>query len=59
VGTLPGRTATALTGNIRWSSHSGFLEAINPLSTGNPTTRDLYVLNSRSSNTLTRVTGNL
>lgn len=59
VGTLPGSTATALTGNIRWSSHSGFLEAINPLSTGNPTTRDLYVLNSRSSNTLTRVTGNL
>ncbi len=59
VGTLPVSTATALTGNFRLSSHTGFLEATNPLSTGNPTTRDLYVLNSRDSNSLTRVTGNL
>lgn len=59
VGTLPTSTATALTGTFRWSSHSGFLEATNPLSTSNPTTRDLYVLNSLSTNSLTRVTGNL
>jgi len=59
VGTLPMSTATALTGTFRGSSHTGFLEATNPLSTGNPTTRDLYVLNSGDTNSLTRVTGNL
>ncbi len=59
VGTLPASTATGLTGTFRWSSHSGFLEAVNPLSTGNPATRDLYVLTSNGANSLTRVTGNL
>jgi hypothetical protein len=59
VGTLANSTATTLTGTCRWSSHSGFLEATNPLSTGNPTTRDLYVLNSLTTNSVTRVTGNL
>jgi len=59
VGTLPVSTATALTGTFRGSADTGFLEATNPLSTGNPATRDLYLLNSQTSGSLLRVTGNL
>jgi hypothetical protein len=59
VGTLPVSTATALTGTFRGSADTGFLEATNPLSTGNPATRDLYLLNSQTSGSLLRVTGSL
>jgi hypothetical protein len=59
VGTLPVSTATALTGTFRGSEDTGFLEATNPLSTGNPATRDLYLLDSQTSGSLLRVAGNL
>ena len=59
IGTLPVSTATALTGTFRGSSDVGFLEASNPLSTQDPATRDLYLLNSQIPNTLLRVTSNL
>jgi hypothetical protein len=59
VGTLPASTAVTLSGTFRDSGHSGFLEAANPISTEDPATRDLYVLDSRSAGTLTRVTHSL
>jgi len=59
VGTLPVSTATTLNGTFRDSDHNGFLEAATPASTEDPVTRDLYVLNSQSANSLVRVTGNL
>jgi hypothetical protein len=59
IGTLPASTATALSGTFRSSVDSGFLESSNPLSTEDPTTRDLYLLNSQSMNSLLRVTQNL
>jgi hypothetical protein len=59
VGTIPVSTATALSGTFRGGAHTGFLEASNPLSTQDPATRDLYLLNSQTSNSLVRVTGNL
>ncbi len=59
VGQLPATTATALSGTFRGPAHSGFLEATNPLSTQDPATRDLYVLDSQGAGSLTRVTGNL
>jgi hypothetical protein len=59
VGTLPVSTATALTGTFRGSADVGFLEASNALSTQDPATRDLYLLNSQMANTLLRVTSNL
>jgi hypothetical protein len=59
VGTLPASTATALSGTFRSDTHTGFLEASNPLSTENPATRDLYLLNSQSAGTLTLITNTL
>jgi hypothetical protein len=59
LGTLPITSATALSGTFRDPQHSGFLEATNAVSTTDPATRDLYVLNSQSSNSLTLVTNNL
>jgi hypothetical protein len=59
VGTLPASTAVTLSGTFRDSGHSGFLEAANPISTEDPATRDLYVLDSQSAGTLTRVTHSL
>jgi hypothetical protein len=59
VGTLPVSTATALSGTFRGNAHTGFLEAWNALSTQNPGTRDLYLLNSQTSNSLIRLIGNL
>ena len=59
VGTLPISTATALSGTFRGTARTGFLEATTALSTANPTTRDLYALDSQASNSLTRVTDNL
>ncbi|MGA3157079.1 MAG: hypothetical protein ABSE43_05865 [Steroidobacteraceae bacterium] len=59
IGVLPMTSATSLTGTFRDTEHSGFLEATNAISTADPATRDLYVLNSQSSNSLTQVTNNL
>jgi hypothetical protein len=59
IGTLPVSTATALSGTFRDALHSGFLEASTPVSTEDPLTRDLYVLNAESAQSLTRVTNSL
>jgi hypothetical protein len=59
VGTVPTSTAVTLTGTFRGSAHVGFLEAANPLSTEDPATRDLYLLNSQMTGSLARLTGTL
>ena len=59
VGTLPTSTAVTLSGTFRDSDRSGFLEASNALSTEDPATRDLYLLNSQEAESLTRVTDSL
>jgi hypothetical protein len=59
VGTLPASTAVTLSGTFRDSARSGFLEASNALSTEDPATRDLYLLNSQEAESLTRVTDSL
>jgi hypothetical protein len=57
LGTLPVGTAITLNGTFRGST--GFIEAANPVSTENPKTRDLYLLDSQTSNSLVRTTNNL
>ena len=59
IGTLPNTTATALSATFRSDADTGFLEASNPVSTQDPATRDLYLLNSQSANSLMLITGNL
>jgi hypothetical protein len=59
VGTLPASTAVTLSGTFRDAGHTGFLEATNALSTADPATRDLYLLNSQSVQSLTRVSDSL
>jgi len=59
IGVLPVSTATDLSGTFRDGGRSGFLEASNALSTENPATRDLYILNSQIGNSLSRVTDTL
>jgi hypothetical protein len=59
LGTLPVSTATFLSGTFRDGEHSGFLEAYTAISTQDPATRDLYVLNTQSADSLTRVTNTL
>jgi len=48
-----------LTDTFRGNGDSGFIEATNSISTQEPVTRDLYILNSNTANSLTRVTSNL
>jgi hypothetical protein len=59
IGVLPTTSATALSGTFRGNGDTGFLEATSPLSTQDPATRDLYLLNSQTTNSLTQVTNNL
>jgi hypothetical protein len=59
LGTLSASTAVTLSGTFRDSGHSGFLEASNAISTEDPATRDLYLLNSQAAESLTRVTNSL
>jgi hypothetical protein len=59
IGTLPSGTATFLSGTFRGFGHTGFIETTTAISTQDPATRDLYLLNSQGSNSLERVTGNL
>jgi hypothetical protein len=59
IGVLPASAATLLSGTFRGYDHSGFIEATSAISTQDPATRDLYLVNSQGSNSLLRVTGNL
>ena len=59
LGTLPSSNATALTDTFRDAAHTGFLEATSPLSTQDPATRDLYLLDTRVTGSLQRLTGHL
>lgn len=59
IGTVPGSTAVTLSGTFRDAGDSGFLQAQNVLSTQDPATEDLYVLNSQAANSLTRISNNL
>ena len=58
-GQLPSSTASTLSGTFRGTSHVGFLEAASPASTEDPATRDLYILDSQSPNSLQRLTSDL
>jgi hypothetical protein len=60
LGTFPASTATTLAGGtVRGLDGTIFLQATNPLSTQDPSTRDLYLLNVSTAGSLTRVTDNL
>lgn len=59
IGMLPAGNATSLSGTFRGSAHTGFLEATNVLSTQDPMTRDLYLLNSQGAGSLVQITDNL
>lgn len=59
IGQLPVTTATTLSGTFRGIADTGFLEAMNALSTQDPATRDLVLLNSQTMGSLTLATGNL
>jgi len=59
VGTLPASNATYLTDTFRGLDNAGYIDAYNDASTVNSATRDLYLLNTRASNSLVRVTSNL
>jgi hypothetical protein len=59
IGILPVSTATNLSGTFRDAGRSGFLEASNAVSSEDPATRDLYILNSQIGNSLSRVTDTL
>jgi hypothetical protein len=59
LGTIPSGKATFLQAGFRAADHTGFIEATTILSTLDPATRDLYLLNSQSPATLERVTDNL
>ena len=56
LGSLPISTATNMSGTFRDGEHTGFLEAYNAISTEDPATRALYLLNSHTAGSLTRVT---
>jgi len=59
IGQLPVSSAMFLGGTFRDDEHSGFLQASNALSTQDPATQDLYVLNSQQDDSLSRMTSNL
>jgi hypothetical protein len=59
IGTFPTSSAMYLTDTFRGNGDTGFVEATNSISTQEPQTRDLYILNSNTAGTLTRVTDNL
>jgi len=59
IGMFPTSTATFLSGTFRGNGDTGFIEATTSLSTQEPSTRDLYILNSKTAGSLTRVTNNL
>jgi hypothetical protein len=59
IGTLPAGSATALSGTFRSTADVGFLEASNPVSTQDPASRELFLLNSQVAGSLFLVTGKL
>jgi len=63
LGMVPASSAFGLTGTFRGvegtPQRTGFLEAINVDSNGDPATRDLYLLDAATPASLTRATGNL
>ena len=59
LGALPVTSAMYLGGTVRGYGDTGFLQATNALSTQDPATQDLYLLNSQTAGSLTLVTGNL
>jgi hypothetical protein len=46
-------------GVFRGNGDTGFIEVITSISTQEPVTHDLYILNSKTAGSLTRVTSNL
>jgi hypothetical protein len=60
LGMFPASSATSLaSATYRGINHTLFLQAITPYSTQNPSTLDVYLLNSRAGNTLGRASDNL
>ena len=59
LGTFPASKAAMLTGTFRDATHAGFMEATNAASTNDPSTRDLYLVNSQIASDLLRTTSNL
>jgi hypothetical protein len=59
LGVLPNSAAMFGTDTFRNSQDTGFIELYNAISTQAPQTRDLYLLNSQTANSLTRVSNNL
>jgi hypothetical protein len=59
IGTFPTSTDMFLTDTFRGNGDTGFIEATNSISTQEPPTRDLYILNSNTGGSLVRVTSNL
>jgi hypothetical protein len=60
LGTFPTSTATSLaTATYRGLGHTLFLQAVTPVSSQDPASLDLYLLNSRTSSSLVRATDNL
>ncbi len=59
LGTFPASKAATLTGTFRDATHAGFMEATNAASTSDPSTRDLYLVNSQIASDLLRATSNL
>jgi len=59
LGVLPSSNAVFGTDTFRNVQHAGFIEVYNSISTQEPQTRDLYLFNSQTGGTLTRVSNNL
>jgi len=59
LGVLPSSNAVFGTDTFRNAKHAGFIEVYNSISTQEPQTRDLYLFNSQTGGTLTRVSNNL
>jgi hypothetical protein len=59
LGKLPVSSAQFLSVNLRDAGHSGFIDVSTFASTQDPATHDLYLINTRTANTLARATDNL
>lgn len=59
LGTFPTSKATFVSGTFRGNGDTGFIEATTSISTQEPPTRDLYIFNTNTAGSLTRVTNNL
>jgi hypothetical protein len=59
VGQFPSSTGVFVSDTFRGNGDTGFIEVTNSISTQEPSTRDLYILNSNTAGSLTRITNNL